>query len=92
MHDLKQLLYERLLNIGLEENLIPGYMRCLANSIFLKPNMELFQVRRRLSYMGWNDFDLDYHTFQIAKNCLELEGLNCLTYMPKNWFINAFVS
>ena len=90
MHDLKQLLYDRLLNFGLEENVIPGYIRCLANSIFLKPNMELYQVRRRLAYMGWNDFDIDYHTFQLAKTCLELEGLDCLTYKPKNWFINTF--
>ena len=90
MHDLKQLLYDRLLNFGLEENVIPCYIRCLANSIFLKPNMELYQVRKRLEYMGWNDFDIDYHTFQLAKTCLELEGLECLTYMPKNWFINTF--
>ncbi len=91
MQDLKQLLYKRLVGIGLEEKLIPGYMRCLANSIFLKPNMELLQIRRQLAYMGWADNDIDYHTLQLAKTCLELEGLNSLTYKPKNWFLNTFV-
>lgn len=92
MHDLKQTLYDRLINSGLEENVIPGYIRCLANSIFSKPDMELYQIRIWLKSMGWNDFELDYHTFQLAKTCLELEGLDSLTYKPKNWFINIFVN
>ena len=92
MHNLKRLLYNRLQDIGLDQNLIPGFIRSLANSIFLKPNMELYQIRKQLEYLGWNDFDLDYHTFQLAKTCLELEGLDSLVYKPKNWFINNFVN
>ena len=92
MSDLKQLLYNRLLKIGVDENVIPGYIRCLANSIFLKPDMRLYQIRRHLEYMGWNDFDLDYHTFQLTKACLEMEGFDYFTYKPKNWFINTFLN
>jgi hypothetical protein len=92
MHNLKQLLNDRLQNIGLEQNLIPGFIRCLANSIYLKPNMELYQIRKQLEFMGWNDFVLDYHTLQLAKTCLELEGLDSLVYKSKNWFINNFVN
>jgi len=91
MHDLKQALHDRLINSGIEENIIPGYIRCLANSMFLKPNMGLYQIRMWLKNMGWDDFELDYHTFQLAKTCLEFEGIDSLVYKPKNWFINTFV-
>lgn len=92
MHDLRQALYDRLINIGLEENVIPGYIRCLANSMFQKPNMELHQIRTWLENMGWNDIELDYHTLLLAKTCLEFEGLNSLVYKPKNWYINIFAN
>ena len=91
MNDLKQILYERLINNGMEEGVIPGYIRCLANSMFVKPNMEFDQIRFWLEYMGWNDFELDYHTFQLAKTCLEFEGLDSLAYKPKSWYTNIFV-
>ena len=90
MNDLKQALYDRLINSGLEENVIPGYIRCLANSMYQKPNMELYQIRKWLEYIGWDDIQLDYHTFQLAKTCLEFEGLDSLAYKPKNWFENIF--
>ena len=92
MDNLKQLLNDRLQKIGLEKNLIPGFIRSLANSIFLKPNMDLYQIRKQLEYMGWTDFNLDYHTFQLAKTCLELEGLDSLAYKSKNWFTNNFMN
>jgi hypothetical protein len=92
MQNLKPILYDRLQNIGLEQSLIPGFIRCLANSIFLKPNMELYHIRKQLEFMGWNEVDLDYHTLQLAKNCLESEGLDSLVYKSKDWFKNIFLN
>jgi len=37
--------------------------------------MDLLQAINRLRYLGWNDFELDYHTYQLAKECLENKGL-----------------
>ena len=62
MNQLTNTLIHRLRSKGMESALIPGYIRCLSNSFHLGPNMTLLQVKNRLKYMGWDDFDLDYFT------------------------------
>ncbi len=69
-------LLRRLAETGTEPNLIPGFMKDLANSLFLNPNMNFTQVNERLHYIGWNDIELDYHTFQLAKECLGTNNPN----------------
>lgn len=63
-------LLQRLQEIGIEPNLIPGFMKDIANSLFLNPDMNYSQVNERLKYLGWDDVDLDYHTYQLAKESL----------------------
>lgn len=46
-------------------------MKDLANSFFLDSDMNFLQATKRLHYLGWDDIELDYHTFQLAKECLE---------------------
>ncbi len=116
-------LLQRLKKIGIEQKLIPAFMKDLANSLieepcsklqgmfclaavlratvrnsanFLvrsltpqqaagnaltvavhNPNMNFSQVNERLHYIGWNDIELDYHTFQLAKECLSNNNSNC---------------
>ncbi len=74
--DLKNIekLLQRLEKIGVEQKLISAFMKDLANSLFLNPNMNFSQANERLHYIGWNDIELDYHTFQLAKECLGLPG------------------
>jgi len=43
----------------------------LAVFFYLNPNMSLSQVNERLHYLGWNDIELDYHTYQLAIECLD---------------------
>jgi len=73
--DIEQLLLQRLEKIGIEQNLIPGFIKDLSNSFFIDPEMDLVRAVSRLRYLGWDDFDLDYHTYQLAKECLENKGL-----------------
>ena len=70
-NNIEQILLDRLKTIGIEPNLIPGFIKDLANSFFLKPDMNLMQVNERLNYLGWEGIELDYHTYQLAKECLE---------------------
>jgi hypothetical protein len=69
-------LLQRLEKIGIEQKLIPAFMKDLANSLALNPNMNFTQVNERLRYIGWNDIELDYHTFQLAKECLGTDNPN----------------
>lgn len=68
-------LLQRLEKIGIEQKLIPGFMKDLANSLALNPNMNFTQINARLHYIGWDDIELDYHTFQLAKECLGTDNV-----------------
>ena len=54
--------------------------------------MNVGQSRKKLHYLGWEGFDLDYHTLQLAIACLEAEGLNHLENKPAHWFEKTFKS
>jgi hypothetical protein len=90
MSQLKKMLFRRLQNKGMQLSTIPGFMRSLSNSCYLNPNMNLFQVNQHLRYMGWDDVELDYYTFQLAIECLRDSGMNRLEYKPVNWFETNF--
>ena len=68
---IKQIFLHRLKTIVAEPNLISGLMKALAVFFYLNPNMSLSQVNERLHYLGWNDIELDYHTYQLAIECLD---------------------
>ncbi len=68
-------LRERLEKQGIEPGVIPGFIRSLANTILVNPHMNLLQVNRRLHLLGWDNFELDYHTLQLAIACFEAEAL-----------------
>ncbi len=85
-HDLRQLLIKRLNRKGLDKNLIPGYLRILANSICMSQNQNLSLINRHMRHIGWDDFDLDYHTFELARNCLEAAGFVDLNYKTSKWY------
>lgn len=66
-------LLQRLQEMGIEPNLIPGCMKDLANSRFLNRDMTYLEANERLKYLGWDDIELDYHTFELARECLGKE-------------------
>ena len=78
MNQLTHILIERLEEKGLELSIIHGFVRDLANTILHNPHMNLLQVNKRLHLLGWDGFELDYHTLQLAIACFEAEGLKTL--------------
>jgi hypothetical protein len=91
MNQLKEIIISRLQNKGIELSVIPGFIRSLSNSFYVNPNMNLWQVNKRLHYMGWDDFELDYYTFQLVIECLETHGLKRSEYKSARWFENNFL-
>jgi hypothetical protein len=68
-------LIERLEKQGIEHSLMPGFLRSLVQTIFLDPDVNLVQVNQKLHLLGWDGFELDYHTLELAIACFEAEGL-----------------
>ncbi|WP_321492301.1 hypothetical protein [uncultured Desulfobacter sp.] len=85
-----QKLVKKLIENGVEASLIPGFIRSLANAFLVNPNMSYCQARKRLKYLGWEDIDIDYHTFSLAVNVLETKGLSCLKYKSAPWYLSSF--
>jgi len=42
--------------------------------------------------MGWDDFELDYFTFQLVIECLEGFGLEKSEYKSAQWYENNFTA
>ncbi len=91
MGQLKKILIDRLTNKGMDLNMIPGFIRSLTNSFAYYPHVSLPQVNKRLRYMGWDDFELDYFTFQLVIECLEGLGLEKSEYKSAQWFKKYFM-
>ena len=75
MDQIAQILMERLENKGMEPGIIPGFIRNLANALSVDPHTNLFLVNKHLHLLGWDDFELDYRTLELATEYLEAEGL-----------------
>ncbi len=79
-----------LINSGVEKNLIPGFIRSLANAMLINPAMTHLQVNSRLKYLGWDDIEIDYHTFQLAISSFETKGLSTLVYKPAPFYVDGY--
>jgi hypothetical protein len=90
MQPLKQILFHRLEEQGIDARNIPGFIRSLAGAFLDNPRMNLDQINQRLRYLGWDDLDMDYHTFQIAIACFEAEGMDGPESKPPRWFEKTF--
>ena len=75
MDQIAQILIARLENKGMEPGIIPGFIRNLANTLSVDPDTNLFLVNNQLHLLGWDDFELDYRTLELATAYLEAEGL-----------------
>lgn len=85
-----QKLMHKLMENGVEAALIPGFIRSLANAFLINPDMSHYQANKRLKYLGWEDIEIDYHTFSLAINALETRGLSQLKYKSAPWYIRSF--
>ena len=80
MNQLKQILFERLEKKGIKGNIIPGFMSNLANTILANPQMNHLHINKRLHLLGWDGFELDYHTLQLATAFFEAEGMKSIEF------------
>jgi len=71
----KQMLVDRLEVRGLEKDTIPSFIRSMRICFVNDPQMNHLKTNRQLQFLGWNDIEVDYHTFQIAIACFEAEGI-----------------
>lgn len=92
MSELKEILIRRLENKGMDLEMIPGFIRSLNNSFTYYPHTDFKQINNRLRYMGWDDFDLDYFTFQLVMECLEGFGLEKSEYKSVQWYEKNFTT
>jgi hypothetical protein len=80
--ELIRILIKRLEKKGMEQGIIHGFIRDLANTILVNPHMNLLQVNKQLHFLGWDGFELDNHTLDLAIACFEAEGLESLEDKP----------
>ncbi len=80
----------KLIEKGIETSLIPGFIRSLANALLINPNITHAQANQRLKYLGWNDIEIDYHTFRLALDSLETKGLSTLEYKHAPFYLDGY--
>ena len=71
--DLKQELFDRLKVKGMEKEFIHYYIRSLKICLSINPSMNHLQLDKELQLLGWYDFEMDYHTLQLAIASFETE-------------------
>ena len=84
-------LIERLAGKGLEIIIIPAYIRDLANIIVGNNGyLSLPELNRQLQLLGWDDFELDDHTFQLLMAIFEIDGLISSEHGKYLWLKRTF--
>jgi len=73
MSYLTETMMAHLKNKGIRSEIIPGFMRDLANSIFLNPSISLKELNVKLHSLGWDDFEMDDYTLQLVLAAIEAE-------------------
>jgi hypothetical protein len=73
LSQIRQLLFKRLEAQGVEKCLVPGLLRLISNALSVEGHLTRQIVSKRLKFLGWEDFELDEHTYQLAMACFEDE-------------------
>ena len=74
--DIDQILILELERKGIENRIIPRFIKDLCHSFLTDPSLSLSEVNERLHLLGWEDIDLDYHTLQLAIASFERDRSN----------------
>jgi hypothetical protein len=64
--DIEKTLIKKLKGKGIENNLIPRFIKDLAYSFQIDLSVSLADINARLHSLGWENVELDYHTLQLA--------------------------
>jgi hypothetical protein len=71
--DLDDIVVEELKKKGIDQDIIPRFIKDMMNSYSDNPSISLFQANDHLRLLGWDDITLDYHTFQLILSYIEKE-------------------
>jgi hypothetical protein len=88
MEELIIILIQRLEQKGIEPIMIYSFIRDLANTIGVNPSMNLIEVNKHLHLLGWDSFELDYRTLELATTCFKAKGSDRLENEPICYEIN----
>jgi hypothetical protein len=66
LHRDRKTLINELKGKGIDNNIIPRFIKDMAYSFQIDPHVSLSDVNKRLHFLGWEDVELDYHTLQVA--------------------------
>ena len=69
----KKVLIRRLKMKGMKQSSIHAFVWSLKSCFMDNPDMNHSQTSQRMRFLGWDDFDLDYHTLQLAIACFEAD-------------------
>jgi len=72
----------RLKSKGMELGIIQGFIRSLSNILHVDPNINYWQAKKHLQYLGWDDFELDYYTFQLVVDYIDATTLSSKQTKP----------
>ena len=64
--DIEKTLIHELEKKGLENKIIPRFIKDLTYSLLEDRGISLLDVNEHMHLLGWEDVDLDYHTLQLA--------------------------
>ena len=77
--NIEETLINKLKGKGIENNIIPRFIKDLAYSFQIDSSVSLSDVNDRLHFLGWEDIELDYHTLQLAIASFERDQSQLVT-------------
>jgi hypothetical protein len=72
MEQLVKIIIKRLKEKGMDITLVPSFVRDVAN-LSISSASDLKELNRRLETLGWYEYELDDHTFQLIEAVIEKE-------------------
>ena len=77
--DIEKTLINELKGKGIENNIMPRFIKDLAYSFQIDLSVSLSDVNDRLHFLGWDEVELDYHTLQLAIASFERDPSQVVT-------------
>ena len=71
MDDIRELLIQRLKNKGIESQIIKRFIKDLIYAFSSNPEITPFELDSYLHRLGWEEINVDYQTYQLAKAIFE---------------------
>ncbi|MGD8228795.1 MAG: hypothetical protein PVI20_13515 [Desulfobacteraceae bacterium] len=64
-------LVDRLLDKGMQIDAIPAFIRNALNAVAAKRFITLEELKEEMQSLGWHEFELDDHTYQLILATIE---------------------